>query len=57
MLLLAFPNSNADIMNVFSMFNSKLIQFQTYYTSLKELILPQVFYLLAKADLHIVLQN
>lgn len=38
-------------MNIFSVFNSKLIQLQTYYNSLKELILSKVFYLVAKTDL------
>lgn len=57
MLLLVLPNGNADFMNIFSMFNSKLIQLQSYYNSLKELILPKAFYLVDKTDLWIVLQN
>lgn len=57
MLLLALSNNNVDFMNIFSMFNSKLIQLQTYYNSLKELILSKVFYLADKTDLQIVLQN
>lgn len=56
-MLLVLPNSNANFMNTFSVFNSKLTQLQRYYNSLKELILSKAFYLVDKTDLWIVLQN